>query len=126
MVDGTAGDIVGAYARGYQWNPMYTYGRMSNEAYAGVTDPTYDAMFEAARDSLDQEEYIGLLQDMDTYYIEQNWTLAYPIPPYAFVHQPWLKGHNAEQAFNGAEWLLSSGTLESWWIDHELKNDMGH
>jgi len=125
-VDGTAGQIVSAYARGYMWNPIYTLGRMASADYVGVTDPTFDAIFEAAKASTDKQEYIGLLADMDAYYIAQNWTLAYPIPPYVFISQPWLKGHNGEQSFNGAEWVLSSGTLETWWIDRELKGDMGH
>ena len=125
-VDGTAGEIVSAYARGYMWNPMFTFGRMASTDYVGVTDPTFDAMFEKARASTDRDEYIGLLRDMNMYYIEQMWTLAYPIPPYVFISQPWVKGHNGEQSFNGAEWLLSSGIVEWWWIDQELKRDMGH
>ena len=125
-VDGTAGEIVSAYARGYMWNPMFTFGRMASTDYVGVTDPTFDAVFETARASTDRDEYIGLLADMDMYYIEQMWTLAYPIPPYVFISQPWVKGHNGEQSFNGAEWILSSGILDWWWIDQELKRDMGH
>ena len=62
---------------------------------------------------------------MDMYYNKEMWTLALPIIPYFWVHQPWIKGWQGEQAVDNV-FITVSGVLEWAWVDQELKEDMGH
>jgi len=86
----------------------------------GLADPNGDAGYDALRDKFwaasDSSEAMNLMQQIDKYYIEQQWQVA-ACESYAYVlWQPWLKGYSGE----GTQW--SQGVLWSrLWIDSSLK-----
>ena len=63
---------------------------------AAVSDPDYDALFEAAGAATTIEEQQRLVKAMDMYAIERHWCVWGPMAPLFEANQPWLKGYNGE------------------------------
>ena len=93
-----------------------------------VNDPVYDDLFAKVRASLDDEEIKQLARQLDMRSIEQAWTLFLPIPPNLSFYQPWLKGFEGI-GMESANYVLINGGVSPAaysWIDHELREAMGH
>ena len=126
--EGTSAEIVQAFGRNYTYPVL---GGLSLRHYGdpswttGITDVEFNALYEKAQSTIDREEFISLVGELDQYYIKEMWTLALPIPSSIMLYQPWLKGYRGEKG-SGSEGVASSGILERVWVDQELKEDMGH
>ena len=91
--------------------------------YSGISDPAFDAMYEAAKAATTEEEQMRLIREMDMYYIEQHWTIWGPITPFFGVVQPWVKGWSGEILIGMMNY--GCGLFSRLWIDSELKEAMG-
>ena len=88
-----------------------------------VSDPVYDATYEAAAAATTIEELNRLAGEADMYAIEQHWQIWGPFPPTFMAIQPWVIG------FNGETWMgvgQHHPIFARLWIDSELKEAMGH
>jgi peptide/nickel transport system substrate-binding protein len=85
----------------------------------GINDPTYNALWEKAKGSTDDNEFIKIVQQADMYAISQQWVLNV-LPKVTFsVYQPWLGG------FSGETIGFRAGVVMSrFWIDEKLKAQM--
>ena len=89
-----------------------------------VSDPAYDAMYEAARLVSTEEEQLPLVRELNMYAIERYWAVWGEELPSIGATQPWVKGLNRE-------WQIGNTQMEyviaaRLWIDQELKEAMGH
>ncbi len=89
------------------WNP------------AGVREPAYDAMYEAAKAATTHEEQQRLVREANMYLVENHWHLFLGGAPRFSVLQPWVIGGNGENIDTGV-------VIARLWIDSELKAAMGY
>ena len=110
---------------GAKWFPVaYLNAYLTEGGFPGsvVSDPDYDAMFEAAGAATTIEEQNRINGELNQYVIEKSWTIWGPLAPQYHANWPWLKG------FNG-EFMLGNGQYSVFarvWIDQDLKQAMGH
>ena len=108
-----------------KWFPMVIVSAFTTDIgfnWANVSDPAYDAMYEAAQAASTLDEQNSIAGELNQYAIEKFWTIWGPMPPKYQATQPWIKG------FNG-EFLLGNGQYQVFtrlWIDQNLKEAMGH
>ena len=123
---GSEGDFKMSSAElAHRWFPLVLQSLLTT-SHGGnkphVSDPVYDAMFEAAAAATTLEEQYRISGEMNQYAIEKHWILWGPMAPQYTAIQPWVKG------FSG-EWLLGwnqyNTTFTRLWIDSELKKQMG-
>ena len=88
---------------------------------SNVSDPVYDAMYEAGSAPATDEERNRIAKEMNMYAIESFWQVWGPIVPAFSAVQPWLIGWNGEWVNHGGIDILAR-----LWIDSELKEAMGH
>ena len=91
-------------------------------AHSNVSDPVYDAMYEAQQTAATEEESQRLTREGYLYALERHWSIWGGEVPQFNVSQPWVKG------YNGEIWL-GVGQQDTFfsriWIDTELKEAMG-
>lgn len=86
--------------------------------YPGVADPVFDQLCNEYYASMDPDEKVGILRDIDDYAISQHWVLVL-LPDNLFnINQPWLKGYSGE--------IMIDQLFSHMWIDQELKESMGY
>ena len=103
---GFAGSILGHLGQNIStspWNP------------AGVREPAYDAMYEAAKAATTHEEQQRLVREINTYLEEKHWHLFLGGAPRFSLFQPWVIGGNGENIDTGV-------VTARLWIDQELKD----
>ena len=88
------------------WNP------------AGVREPAYDAMVEAAESAPTHEEQQRLVREANMYLVENHWHLWLGRALVFTVTQPWVTGFNGETIDAGV-------VVPRLWIDQDLKRGMG-
>jgi len=97
----------------------FTGGHFANAAYV-ADDWCKDTLYRASV-STDWEEVYKLWRDVDMHIMEQYWLCSLPPAVNFTLWQPWLKGYSGESMsrFNGQQYAR-------WWIDHGVKESMGH
>ena len=86
-------------------------------------DPRMEALYLAAKETTDIEEYKSSLRQADEITVREHWGLNKSIAPFFSVNQPWVIGFNGE--FNmGRD--RGNSFVARFWIDSELKEAMGH
>ena len=85
----------------------------------GGTDPTYEALFEAAAAAKTIEELQRAAKEANMYVIENHWHIWGSIVPQVTASWPWVKGYNGEIS----TYFSMAARL---WIDQDLKKAMGH
>ena len=108
-------------------NPIWQLSVMSQNidgwSFNKAKDPRIDALYRAARESLDVEEVKSILRQADEIAVREHWGLTKSASPVFSVNQPWVKGYNGE-------WNMGRGERNTFmariWIDSELKQAMGH
>ena len=86
-------------------------------------DPRMEALYYAAKETTDIEEYKSSLRQADEITVREHWGLNKSIAPFFSVNQPWVIGFNGE--FNmGRD--RGNSFVARFWIDSELKEAMGH
>ena len=110
-------------------NTLPIYGLVANQCgyiynYSVVCDERIDERREKILETLDPQERARLYKEIGPYIIEQQYYIQLPVPFGYIFWQPWLKGYSGEIAF---------GTVNGWygmyrfvWVDHELREKMGH
>ena len=89
----------------------------------GLSDPVYDALFDAAQAAPTVEEQKGHIREIDLYLAKNHVLVWSPKPPQFNVNQPWIKGYNGEIDLG---WGDRSVIFSRIWIDQDLKKEMGH
>ena len=92
--------------------------------YPGISIPELDAMMDAAGATLDMEEKIRLLKEINMYALENHWFWWGPRVPNFLVYQPWVIGFNGEYDLGVNN--RYANLFARLWIDSELKKAMGH
>ena len=108
-------------------NPIWQLSVMSQNidgwSFNKAKDPRIDALYRAARESIDIEEVKSILRQADEIGVREHWGLNKSSSPVFSVNQPWVKGYNGE-------WNMGRGERNTFmariWIDSELKKAMGH
>ena len=115
-IAGTLSDPIeygGRYHSDAQWNRP------------GSQWPELDAMVDAALNATTIEEQQRLIAEADKYAMSRHWLIWGGKSSIFFLAQPWLKGYNGEMDIG-----LGSNEIHTLharlWIDHELKEAMGH
>ena len=85
----------------------------------GGTDPTFEALFEAAAAAMTIEELQRAAKEANMYVVENHWHIWGSIVPQVTASWPWVKGYNGEIS----TYFSMAARL---WIDQELKAAMGH
>ena len=88
-----------------------------------VSDPDYEAIYEAATAATTIEELNRLCKELNQYVIEKFWLIWGPMAQQFVATQPWLVGFNGERALGYGQYHTIFTRL---WIDSELKEAMGH
>ena len=90
---------------------------------ANAKDPRMDALYVAAKETTDIEEFKSLWRQADEITVREHWGLVKPNSPMFFVSQPWVQGYFGEATMGQGE---RNTHLARIWIDSELKKAMGH
>ena len=95
----------------------------SPSTHTGITDPVYNAAWEAATAATTLEDLAKATREANQRYIEQMWSNMFPVTPFYMVHQPWLKNYRGELGAGTEDHLQ---VLKYLWVDTQLKEAMGH
>ena len=110
------GDPLGEYS--------LLYSPSGVQAWMGIADPVYDALYEAAEAAgTGSEEQKRLSREMQLRQLEMHWSIWGTESPQFNANQPWLKGYNGEYALGYSEFNWPYAYM---WIDQDLKKAMGH
>ena len=128
--DKTLFDGMGVRPSGYTPSPIeigYRLGAFysKNPFPYHVNDPHYDALYDRWRDEAAETspEWNALIKEMNDYAFSQTWFLPTPSPMIFNMIQPWLHNYvNADGVYSSAY----DGSLAHWWVDQDLKREMGH
>ena len=88
-----------------------------------VSDPDYDAMYEAVIASTSEEELKRQSQETQMYFLKQHWYIWAPKPASFNFWQPWVKGFDGD--FYMGVWNKNQ-VYARLWIDQAMKTEMGH
>ena len=100
---------------------LHTDGAWNNP---GISIPGLDAMIDAAGATMDMEEKIRLLKEVNMDALENHWYFWGPRVPTLMAYQPWIIGYNGEYDFGQNQ--RHNNRYARLWIDSELKKAMGH
>ena len=116
-----------AWPMAYRWDPrgVYVnyYSPANREAWRGIDDPQYEALYEAAEAAADTEEIKRLSREMGMRLAEMHWSLWGTEAPQFNANWPWVKGYNGEVQQGVANYNYP---LPYLWIDQDLKKAMGY
>ena len=92
-----------------------------NGSASKAQDPRMDALYVAARDTADIEEFMSSFRQADEITVREHWGLVKSNAPMFFVSQPWVKGYFGEAQMGQGE---RNTHLARIWIDQEMKEAM--
>ena len=101
----------------------YSSSQLGNTNRTGLNDPIYDAMFDAAKAAVTEEEQARLVREIDLYLARNHFLVWSPEPPWFNVNQPWIKGYNGEVDLG---WGDRPTIFSRIWIDQDLKQKLGN
>ena len=111
--------------RGVVWSPLEAIRIVGHSDAiwnaAGLQDPVYDAMVEAAENAGSTEEMMELVAKADMYYSELQIATWAPTRPALIFWQPWLAGYNGEVSMGGGMHYVHLSRL---WLDADLREEM--
>jgi hypothetical protein len=88
----------------------------------GVSDPTYDALYQEWKAVADEEEAMRISQECQKMAVEQHWSTAmFPLINYN-MWQPWIKGYSGQLVFIFQQYWMWS----RFWTDEALRVSMGY
>ncbi len=117
-------DMTGTRAAGVA-DPILSVGVFSSESpwnAVASNDPVYDGLYERALAAGTYEEQKQILIEMDMHLIRNHWVIWGPDTPLFHVTQPWIKGYNGEAGIGALKFPI----FARLWVDHDLKQEMGH
>jgi ABC-type transport system substrate-binding protein len=85
-------------------------------------DPRMDALYLAAKEALDIEEYKSILRQADEITVREHWGLVKSSSARFAATHPWVQGYFGEEALGLGE---RNAHLARIWIDSELKKALG-
>jgi peptide/nickel transport system substrate-binding protein len=92
-----------------------------------VSDPVFDAFFPRAQAAANLDETKQIFREANEYVARQHFAISLLQRPVRYsLHQPWLKGYNAQ--FGSTSWSPPSLSFYTarFWIDRKLKRSLGH
>ena len=92
-----------------------------------VSDPVFDAFFPRAQAAANLDETKQIFREANEYVARQHFAISLLQRPVRYsLHQPWLKGYNAQ--FGSTSWSPPSLSFYAarFWIDRKLKKSSGH
>ena len=111
--------------RGVDWPPLGAIRTMAYSDFmwnmAGVQDPVYDGIVEAAETAGSTAEMLELVKEADMYFAEKQWVTWGPTRPNFIFWQPWMVGYNGELTMGGGRHQLY---LSRVWLDSDLRYEM--
>ena len=111
--------------RGVVWSPLEAIRIVGHSDAiwnaAGLQDPVYDAMVEAAENAGSTEEMMELVAKADMYYSDLQFATWGPTRPALTFWQPWLVGYNGEASMGGGMHYVH---LSRVWLDADLGEEM--
>jgi len=97
--------------------------------YGMINDSVCTTFYEKAMSAESSAEVLQILRDANAYVAKQHFSISLLQPMTYSLCQPWVKGFNAQF---GSTWGVAGGPLMlsfylgRFWIDQNLKNNMGH
>jgi ABC-type transport system substrate-binding protein len=97
--------------------------------YQMISDPVFDALYAKAMAAANINEIKQIFRDANEYVARQHFAVSLLQPMSYSLCQPWVKGFNAQF---GSSWGAAGGPgmlsfyLGRFWIDQELKKNLGH
>ena len=111
--------------RGVDWPPLGAIRTMAYTDFmwnmAGVQDPVYDGIVEAAETAGSAAEMLELVKEADMYFAEKQWVTWGPTRPNFYFWQPWMVGYNGELTLGGGRLTTY---LSRVWLDSDLRYEM--
>ena len=120
LLAGYYGWTGGSAFMGYQ---LAALSQTYNNTNANATDPRTDALYLAARDTTDLEEFKSISRQADEITVREHWGLVKSRVPTFYVSQPWVQGYFGEA---GMGWGRRYTFMARLWIDQELKEATGN
>jgi len=125
VVRANAGELGSTGAPSNQFTKFQT-GALTN--WMMVSDPVFDGFGTTALAATTVDAYKQVLTQANQYVAQQHFVISLLEPDVFALYQPWLKGYNAQ---NSALTGTSSPALVGFygarfWIDQNMKNNMGH
>ena len=111
--------------QGYAWNILGPLGQSLSTAGwnpAGVSNPEYDALVEAAQNASTVEEQQRASQEALLLLLRNHYYMWAGKEPKFNVSQPWVKGYSGEWGLGTRARALVVARL---WLDPDLKESMG-
>jgi peptide/nickel transport system substrate-binding protein len=97
--------------------------------YLMLNDAVLDDFYTKALTADSTDEMKQVIREANEYYTRQHFTISLLHPRRYFLHQPWLKGYNAQyysvSAVTGGPTLLFFYPAR-FWIDQKIKKAMGY
>ena len=90
-------------------------------SYTKAKDPRIDALYLAATETLDIEEYKSIIRQADELCVREHCGLVKSIVPRFYVNHPWVKGYFGESNLGRGQ---RNTFMVRLWIDSELKKAM--
>ena len=118
-------DGITTWGQGVPYRPLVILNATSsghpNNA-PGLSDPEYDALFEALKVAATAEEYQRLAREADFWLVKNHIFMWGGLNPWFNVTQPWLQGFDGD--FYMGTWNKNA-VFARLWIDQALKREMG-
>ena len=103
--------------------PLRGYSSKYGSNKTGVTDPTYEALHDAALAAKTVEEQQRAVGEANMYIVRNHWLIWGTKVPSFGASWPWLKGYDGEVAIHDNTYLPFFARL---WVDQDLKKEMGY
>ena len=97
--------------------------KLGNNSYTKGGYPRMDALYLAALETTDLEEYKSLFRQADEISVREHVAIVRSSSPDFAVSQPWVQGYFGEAGMGTSERYTFMARL---WIDSEMKEAMGH
>ncbi len=117
---------------GHAFEPIRQLSRLhtgSSSNYLMVSDPVFDSFRPQATEASSEDQLKKILRDANERIARQHFAVSLLQPMQYSLHQPWLKGYNAQFGSvcspAGSPQLLFFYPAR-FWIDQNLKKSMGH
>ncbi|HZQ37953.1 MAG TPA: hypothetical protein VFD32_18635, partial [Dehalococcoidia bacterium] len=95
----------------YLFNPLHT---QSQRNHVGVSDPQLDAMIDKEQSTVNTDERVKIVRDIQKYVIEKMYYVPQFIgPDYTFL-QPWVRNYYARRGYGAG----TESFLDMWLKPH--------
>jgi peptide/nickel transport system substrate-binding protein len=94
--------------------------------WCAVSDPVYDGYVAAAQSGVTVDDIKKALKDANVYVAQHLWIISLPGADGFSCYQPWLGGFSNQPFALGSLALLGGFYTSRYWINGDLKKQLGH